>query len=126
MAMHLLEETLAHADGVGPVFQLGPQQGTLLILTLGVTRITEQDSVLISIWGSIDGRDWGLTPLISLPPKYYCGLYSAPLNLASRPDIRYLRVHWHVRQSKGKGKYDPMCGFYVFADPSGSRLTAVA
>jgi len=126
MAMNLLEETLANEDGIGPVFQLSGQRGKLLILTLGVTRITEQDSVLISIWGSIDGKDWSLTPLVSFPLKYYCGLYSASLNLASHPDVRYLRVHWHVRRSKGRENYDPMCGFHVSANAFGSRLTAVA
>jgi len=122
----LLEEILADADGVGPVFQLGEQRGKLLILTLGVTHITELDSVLISIWGSLDGKAWGLTPLVSLPPKYYCGLYSASLNLASSPDLRYLRVHWHVRRSKGYAKHDPACGFYVSVAASGSRVSAVA
>src|SRR4051794_21819102 len=98
MPILLLEETQVNVDGAGPAFRLGKQQGKLLILTLAVSRILERDSILISVWGSVDGKDWGLTPVLSFPPKFYCGFYSARLNLASREDIRYLRVHWHVRR----------------------------
>lgn len=126
MAMLLLEETFADEDGFGPIYPLVGQQGKLLILTLGITRIIERDSILTSIWGSEDGKDWGLTPLASYTPKYYCGLYSITLNLASRPEVQYLRVHWHVTTWKGRKEQYPVCGFYVAADASGSRLAAVA
>jgi len=124
--MLLLEETLANRDGAGPVIQISSERGKLLILTLGITRMVERDSVLISIWGSPDGRDWGLTPLVSFTPKYYCGFYSAVLNLASRPEVGHLRVLWHVQRWKGAQEDDSECGFYVSVEASGSRLGAVA
>lgn len=126
MAMLILKETLVDANGAGPVFQLGGQRGKLLILTLGITSIIERDSILISVWGSVDGKDWGLTPVASFTPKYYCGFYSTQLNLAMRPEVRYLRVHWYVKRWKSNEVLSPVCGFYVSADASGARLTAVA
>lgn len=126
MAMFVLEETSVAADGIGPPAQLGSHRGNLLILKLVITRIIEREGVQISIWGSPDGPDWGLTPLTLFTPKYYCGIYSAPLNLASRPDIRYLRAQWHLRGPDGKRVYNPTCGFYVSAEASGCRLSAVA
>ena len=126
MSMFVLEETSVAADGAGPSFQLGGQRGILLILTLGVTSIVEREGIQISVWGSVDGANWGLTPLTLFTPKYYCGIYSAPLNLASRPDIRYLRVHWHLIGSRNKFVHSSTCGFYVSAAASGSRLSAVA
>lgn len=124
--MLILEETLANCDGAGPVFPIDGERGKLLILTLGITRIVERDSILISIWGSGDGADWSVTPLLSFSPKYYCGFYSAVLNLAARPDVRYLQVHWHVRRWRDNSDNYPVCGFYVSADASGSRLGAAA
>ena len=38
----LLPESIARADGTGPEFELGPNRGKLLVLTLGITRIIEK------------------------------------------------------------------------------------
>jgi len=70
----LLPESIARADGTGPEFELGPNRGKLLVLTLGITRIIEQESLDVSIWGSSDGENWGLRPLGKFPPKFYCGI----------------------------------------------------
>jgi len=51
----LLPETTVREAGAGPEINLGNQQGETLILTLGITRIVEQESLDISIWGSADG-----------------------------------------------------------------------
>ena len=58
----------------------------------------------------------------SFPPKFYCGLYSILLNLGSREDVRYLRIHWKMsRWSKRESM--PMFGFYVYAEESGARVS---
>jgi len=122
----LLPESVARADGTGPEFHLGPKSGKLLVLTLGITRIIEQESLEISVWGSPDGQSWGLRPLATFPPKFYCGIYSILLNLSSRPDTEYLRVQWKMSRWS-KGETTPMFGFYVYAEESGTRVrTAVA
>ncbi|HWY46313.1 MAG TPA: hypothetical protein VNX70_02955 [Bryobacteraceae bacterium] len=122
----LLPEGIARADGTGPEFQLGPNRGKLLVLTLGITRIIEQESLDVSIWGSADGENWGLRPLTKFPPKFYCGIYSVLLNLASQPDIGFVRVDWKMSRWS-RGEATPMFGFYVYAEESGARIsTAVA
>jgi hypothetical protein len=122
----LLPESIARADGTGPEFQLGPNRGKLLVLTLGITRIIEQESLDVSIWGSHDGRNWGLRPLAKFPPKFYCGIYSVLLNLAAQPDISFVRVDWKMSRWS-RGEATPMFGFYVYAEESGARIsTAVA
>ena len=101
----------------------GSKRGKLLVLTLGITRIIEQESLEVSIWGSGDGEKWGLRPLATFPPKFYCGIYSMLLNLSSKPDLRFVRVTWRMsRWSKGEAM--PMFGFYVYAEESGSRISA--
>ncbi len=119
----LLPESIARADGNGPEFDLGPKRGKLLVLTLGITRIIEQESLEVSIWGSADGERWSLRPIVTFPPKFYCGIYSTLLNLASQPDVRFVRVTWKMsRWSKADAM--PMFGFYVYAEESGSRISA--
>jgi hypothetical protein len=118
----LLPESIARADGAGPEIELGSKRGKLLVLTLGITRILEQESLEITVQGSPDGEKWELKPLAKFPPKFYCGLYSILLNLGSREDVRYLRIHWKMsRWSKRESM--PMFGFYVYAEESGARVS---
>lgn len=118
----LLPECIARADGMGPEIDLGPKRGKLLVLTLGITRILEQQSLDVTVWGSSDGERWGAKPLAKFPPKFYCGLYSILMNLGSREDVRFLRVHWKMsRWSKRESV--PMFGFYVYAEESGTRVS---
>ncbi|HEX8986154.1 MAG TPA: hypothetical protein VF767_11990, partial [Bryobacteraceae bacterium] len=83
----LLPEAVIREDGEGPVIGLGPSQGKPLLLTLGITRIIEQESLDVSIWGSADNADWGAKPLASFPQKFYCGTYQFLLDLSERPDV---------------------------------------
>jgi hypothetical protein len=118
----LLPESIARADGTGPEIDLGSKRGKLLVLTLGITRILEQESLEVAVWGSSDGEKWGSKPLAKFPPKFYCGLYSILLNLGSQSDVRFLRIHWTMsRWSKRENL--PMFGFYVYAEESGARVS---
>ncbi|HTW65239.1 MAG TPA: hypothetical protein VME17_11510 [Bryobacteraceae bacterium] len=118
----LLPESIARADGTGPEIDLGTKRGKLLVLTLGITRILEQESLEVSVWGSPDGERWGHRPLAKFPPKFYCGLYSILLNLGSQDDVHFVRVQWKMsRWSKRENM--PMFGFYVYAEESGARVS---
>jgi hypothetical protein len=127
LPISLLREKLFQVDGVGPSIEVSRANGKLLVLTLGITRILEQESLEVSIWGSTDGTNWGLKPLAAFPPKSYCGLYSILLNLSARPEIRHLRCQWRMnRWSKSPGNNALMCTFYVDAEESGARLNTRA
>lgn len=118
----LLPESIVRADGTGPEIDLGSKRGKLLVVTLGITRILEQESLEITVRGSPDGELWDSKPLAKFPPKFYCGLYSILLNLGSRADVRFLRVHWKMsRWSKRESM--PMFGFYVYVEESGARVS---
>jgi hypothetical protein len=118
----LLPESIARADGTGPEIDLASKRGKLLVLTLGITRILEQESLEVTVWGSADGENWDSKPMAKFPPKFYCGLYSILLNLGSRPDVRFLRINWTMsRWSKRESL--PMFGFYVYAEESGARVS---
>jgi hypothetical protein len=120
----LLEETTVREAGTGPAMGLGGQKGGTLILTLGITRIIEQESIDLSIWGSADGSDWGTKPLVSFPQKFYCGTYQILCDLADRPDVEYLRAKWAVNRW-GKGNPKPMFSIYLFVQDTKRQFAGV-
>jgi hypothetical protein len=116
----LLPETTVREAGQSPDIDLGETQTGTLVLTLGITRILEQESLDVSIWGSPDGADWGNKPLVAFPQKFYCGTYQILLDLAIRP-ARYLRAKWQVNRW-GKGDPKPLFGVYLFAQAMDREL----
>jgi hypothetical protein len=116
----LLPETTVREAGQSADTDLGELQSGTLVLTLGLTRIIEQESIDISIWGSVDGADWGIKPLVSFPQKFYCGTYQILLDLSERP-VKFLRAKWQVNRW-GKGDPKPLFGVYLFAQALDSEL----
>jgi hypothetical protein len=108
----LLPESVTRQDGAGPEIALEPGCLTLQ-LTLGITRIIENEILDVSVWGSSDGRQW--KQLAAFPRKFYCGTYSLVLDLARHPGVRYVRTQWKM------GTWDmqepkPLFGFYLHAE----------
>ena len=120
----LLPETTVRDAGTGPELNLGDQAGETLLLTLGITRIIEQESLDVSIWGSADGADWGTKPLATFPQKFYCGTYQILLDLSDRPEIKHLRVKWGVNRW-GKGDPKPLFTVYLFVQSMARQMAAV-
>ena len=119
----LVPEAVVREDGEGPEIGLGSSQGRLLLLTLGITRIMEQESLDVSIWGSPDNVSWGNKPLASFPQKFYCGAYQLLVDLSGRPDVQYLRARYKVNRW-GHGEPKPLFGIYLFAQETKPRAVA--
>ena len=122
----LLPETTVQDAGNSSDLELGASQGRLVLLTLGITRIIEQESLDLSIWGSSDNSDWGSRPLATFPQKFYCGTYQVVLDLSDRHDVRYLRARWVVNRW-GKGDATPLFDMYLFVkelEPEALAITA--
>lgn len=115
LANFLLPETVTSQNGAGPEIDLGSSAGSKLHLTLGITRIIEQESLDIEVWGSNDKAAWGGKPILRYPQKFYCGTYSLQLDLTRHPEVRYLRVNYKLNRW-GRGDSKPLFGFYVFAE----------
>lgn len=58
----------------------------------------EQESLDVSIWGSIDGEDFGKTPLLKLPQQFYRGTTKMVLDVSLKLDIRFIRAKWEVNR----------------------------
>jgi hypothetical protein len=117
----LLSETTIREAGTGSDLSLGNQTGGVLILTLGITRIIEQESIDVTIWGSADGAEWGAKPLAAFPQKFYTGTYQIVLDLTERPDIRFLRAKWQVNRW-GKGDLKPLFTVYLFVQEMARQM----
>ena len=119
----LVPECVSQQDGTSQDFELGDSQGGMLQLTLGITRIIEQESIDVSIWGSSDKTDWGAKPIASFPQKFYCGVYTILADLGVHREVRTIRVQWKLSRW-GRGELQPMFGFYVFAEEVAGQAMA--
>jgi hypothetical protein len=113
----MLEEQVVRQDGSGLPIDLGESRPDFLNLTLGITRIIEQESLDVSIWSSADGENWGDKPVASFPQKFYCGVYTILVDLTGHPRARYLRAQWKVNRW-GRGEQKPLFDVYLFAQPA--------
>jgi hypothetical protein len=120
----VLQETTVREAGTGPALALGEIGSPLVLLTLGITRIVEQESLDVSIWGSADGNEWGTKPLIAFPQKFYCGTYQLLLDLTAHPDVKYIRAKWQCNRW-GRGELKPLFSLFVFAQCLQAQVMAV-
>jgi hypothetical protein len=120
----ILPETTIREAGTSPALDLGDSHSGLVLLTLGITRIIEQESLDVSIAGSADGSNWSPKPLIRFPQKFYCGTYQVILDLRQHSNIRYLRAQWQMARW-GKGDTKPLFGVYLFAEAFEERILAI-
>jgi hypothetical protein len=119
----LVPETQVEKDGAGPALDLGSSAGGPIALNLGITKILEQESLDLSVWGSADGKEWGAKPLAAFPQKFYDGTYTILVDLSAHPEVRYLQARWKVARW-GVGSTQPSFTFYVFAEPFSLRRSA--
>jgi hypothetical protein len=115
----LLPECVVREDGCGSSVALEAACGKRLLLTMGITRTVEHESLDVSIWGSADERTWRM--LAAFTRKHYCGNYSLELDLSDHPDVRYVRVQWKTdRWARGEDP-SPLFGFYLLAEQGGLK-----
>lgn len=106
------EKTTVSAKGDGPSVDISGAGNRVLLLTLAITRIIEQESLDVSVFGSADGAAWGQKALIAFPQKFYRGEHPLLLDLTQQADIKFLRAHWEVARW-GRGVETPMFEFQV-------------
>lgn len=119
----LVPEQTVSEDGDSAAMPLGSLQGKSVLVTLGITRIIEQESLDVSILGSADGDAWEL--ITAFPQKFYCGSYSMVLDLANHPACRQIKAQWKMGRW-GRGEQRPLFGFYLFAQEASSSVAGGA
>jgi hypothetical protein len=119
----LIPEAVIRDDGAGPPLALGEAKNKLLLLTLGITRIIEQESLEISVWGSADGVAWGAKPLASFPQKFNCGTYQLLVDLSDQPEVQYVCARYKVNRW-GHTPAKPLFGVYLFVQETEPHAVA--
>lgn len=105
-------KTAVNAKGDGPAVDVSGAAARVFLLTLHITNIVEQESLDVSIQGSVDGTTWSAKPIASFPQKFYRGQHPLLLDLNGHADVKFVRAHWEVGRW-GRGTETPMFEFQV-------------
>ena len=108
--------TVAESSADGAAVEVSPSGPRLFVLDLVVSQVIEQESLELSIWGSPDGQDWGKMPLLKFPQQFYRGTARMALDLAERPEVRFIRARWELNRW-GRGVPSPRFTFGLLARP---------
>ena len=90
--------TKMEANGNGDSFDVSRSSTRTFLCVLIVTDQLEQESLDVSIYGSVDGATWTSKPLLKLPQQFYRGHAKMVLDLSLRPDIKVLRARWELNR----------------------------
>lgn len=102
----LAPNTVVSAKGDGSAVDVSGAASRVFLVTLAITKIIEQESLDVSIYGSSDGAAWGAKSLAAFPQKFYCGESPLLLDLCAHPDVKFVRAHWEVARW-GRGTETP-------------------
>src|SRR6201998_4731176 len=105
-------QTVATAKGDGAAVDVSGAPNRVFLVTLAITKIIEQESLDVSIYGSVDGAAWSPKSIAAFPQKFYCGESPLLLDLTAHPDVKFVRAHWEVARW-GRGTETPMFEFGV-------------
>ncbi len=119
----VLPETVVREDGHSREIVLAASSGRMLMLTLGITRVLERETLEVSIHGSRDGSMW--QRLAAFPKKSYCGTYSLLMDLNGEPETRFLRVHWSVNRWDN-AMQKPVFAFSISGEELRARVAGAA
>ncbi len=106
------EQTAVSAKGDGPAVDVSGAASRVFLLTLDITKIIEQESLEVSVHGSVDGAVWDAKAVATFPQKFYSGEMPLLLDLTAHPDVKFVRAHWEVARW-GRGTETPMFEFGV-------------
>lgn len=105
-------QTVVNAKGDGAAVDVSGARERVFLVTLTITRIIEQESLDLSIYGSADGTTWSAKSIAAFPQKFYCEESPLLLDLSGHSDVKFVRAHWEVARW-GRGHETPMFEFGV-------------
>jgi hypothetical protein len=106
------DKSVVSAKGDGPTVDVSGAAGRVFLVTLEISKIIEQESLDLSVQGSVDGATWGAKPVAEFPQKFYCEQSPLLLDLTAHPEVKFVRAHWEVARW-GRGVETPMFEFGV-------------
>jgi hypothetical protein len=104
--------TVVTAKGDGATVDVSGAAHRVFLVTLAITKIIEQESLDVSVYGSPDGATWSAKSIAAFPQKFYCEESPLLLDLTAHADVKFVRAHWEVARW-GRGTETPMFEFGV-------------
>ena len=104
--------TVATAKGDGTATDITAASNRVFLATLSITKIIEQESLDVSIYGSADGVTWEPKSIAAFRQEFYAGETPLLLDLTQHPDVKFVRAHWEMARW-GRGTETPMFEFGV-------------
>jgi|SRR5215831_4124048 len=104
--------TVVTTKGDGPTVEVSSAAARVFLATLSITKIIEQESLDVSIFGSPDGATWEPKSIAAFRQEFYTGEAPLLLDLSAHPNVRFIRAHWEVARW-GRGTETPMFEFGV-------------
>jgi len=108
--------TVVTAKGDGPAVEVSGTTSRVFLATLSITRIIEQESLDVSIYGSPDGATWEAKSIAAFRQEFYTGETPVLLDLTAHPSVKFVRAHWEMARW-GRGTETPMFEFGVTLKP---------
>src|SRR5438132_3469411 len=84
--------TRVEENGEGEKVDVSATSTRTFFCLMVISDQIEQESIDVSIWASADGENWGTHPILKLPQQFYRGETRAVLELALRPDVKFIRL----------------------------------
>jgi len=106
------DKTVVTATGDGAAIDVSAATNRVLLATLHITNIIEQESLDVSVYGSADGATWEPKPIASFPQKFYRGQQPMLVDLSQQPTVKFVRAHWETNRW-GRGTETPMFEFHI-------------
>jgi hypothetical protein len=104
--------TVVTAKGDGAAVDVSGARDRVFLVTLAITKIIEQESLDVSVFGSADGATWTPKSIAAFRQEFYTGEYPLLLDLTEHADVKFVRAHWDVARW-GRGTDTPMFEFGV-------------
>ena len=104
--------TVATAKGDGPAIDVSGASNRVFLATLSITKIIEQQSLDVSIYGSADGAAWEPKSIAAFRQEFYTGETPLLIDLREHSNVKFVRAHWEVARW-GRGTETPMFEFGV-------------
>src|ERR1700730_5332087 len=90
--------TRVEENGAGEKIDVSASSTRTFFCLMIISDQIEQESIDLSIWGSANGEDWGAKPILKLPQRFYRGETRAVLELAFRPEAKFIRAQWDLNR----------------------------